>query len=143
MIAVTPYNPLAGGLLTGKYKHGESPEKGRFSSELGGVGKKYSDWYWDELKFETVARIQEIANQRRVPITTLCTSWLLANPVITSVIVGPSRFEHFSDSLAAAEYKLDSTLKAQLDGISIEYRRGDMETERPQSASVTPALVAP
>ena len=141
-IAVTPYNPLAGGLLTGKYKHGESPEKGRFSNELGGVGKKYSDWYWDELKFETVAKIQEIADQQRVPITTLCTSWLLANPVITSVIVGPSRFEHLSDSLAAAEYKIDSALKAQLDSISIEYRKGDMESERPQnSASVTPALV--
>ena len=72
-IAVTPNNPLAGGLLTGKYKHGESPEKGRFSNELGGVGKKYSDWYWDELKFETVAKTQEIADQQGLPITTLCT----------------------------------------------------------------------
>jgi aryl-alcohol dehydrogenase-like predicted oxidoreductase len=138
MVAVTPYNPLAGGLLTGKYKHGVSPEKGRFSNELGGVGKKYSGWYWDERKFGTVGRIQEIADQQGVPITTLCTSWLLANPVVTSVILGPSRFEHLADSLAAAEYKLDSALKLQLDDLSVEYRRGDIETEQPQnSASVT------
>ena len=143
-IAVTPYNPLAGGLLTGKYKHGESPEKGRFSNELGGVGKKYSGWYWDERKFETVGKIQEIAEQQKVPITTLCTAWLMANPVITSVIVGPSRFEHLADSLAAAEYKLDRTLKAQLDDISVEHRRGDMESEQPQSsASIMPTLVKP
>ena len=143
MIAVTPYNPLAGGLLTGKYKHGESPEKGRFSSELGGVGKKYSDWYWDELKFETVARIQEIANQRRGPNHDTMHLLAAGKPCYYFGDCRPSRFEHFSDSLAAAEYKLDSTLKAQLDGISIEYRRGDMETERPQSASVTPTLVTP
>ena len=137
-MAVTPYNPLAGGLLTGKYKQDELPQKGRFSNELGGVGKKYSDWYWDERKFETVARIQEIADQQREPISALCTAWLLANPVITSVIVGPSRFEHLSDSLAAAEYKIDGALKKQLDDISMEHRKGDMESERPQnSASVT------
>ena len=141
-IAVTPYNPLAGGLLTGKYKHGVSPDKGRFSNELGGVGKKYSGWYWNEQKFATVGRIQDIADQQGVSITTLCTSWLLANPVVTSVILGPSRFEHLADSLAAAEYKLDSALKVQLDDLSVEYRRGDIEAEQPQnSASVTPALV--
>jgi 1-deoxyxylulose-5-phosphate synthase len=108
------------------------------------LSNQYSDWYWDERKFETVAKIQEIADRQRVPIATLCTSWQLANPVITSVIVGPSRFEHLSDSLAAAEYKVDSVLKAQLNDISVEHRRGDMESERPQnSASVTPTLVTP
>jgi aryl-alcohol dehydrogenase-like predicted oxidoreductase len=141
-IAVTPYNPLAGGLLTGKYKHGVSPEKGRFSNELGGVGKKYSGWYWNERTFETVGKIHEIADQQKVPITTLCTAWLMANPVVTSVIVGPSRFEHLADSLAAAEYKLDRALKAQLDEISVEHRRGDIESEQPQSsASVMPTSV--
>jgi 1-deoxyxylulose-5-phosphate synthase len=37
-LAVIPFNPLAGGLLSGKYKHGATPEKGRFSAELGGFG---------------------------------------------------------------------------------------------------------
>jgi aryl-alcohol dehydrogenase-like predicted oxidoreductase len=144
MVAVTPYNPLAGGLLTGKYKHSVSPEKGRFSNELGGVGKKYSGWYWDERKFATVGRIQDIADQQGIPITTLCTSWLLANPVVTSVILGPSRFEHLANSLAAAEYRLNSALKAQLDDLSVEYRKGDIETEQPQnSASVIPTSVTP
>ena len=38
-IAVIPYNPLAGGLLSGRYRHSDAPEKGRFSAELGGFGK--------------------------------------------------------------------------------------------------------
>jgi 1-deoxyxylulose-5-phosphate synthase len=68
----------------------------------------------------------------------------MANPVITSVIVGPSRFEHLADSLAAAEYKLDGALKAQLDDISVEHRRDDMESVQPQSsASVMPTWVKP
>jgi aryl-alcohol dehydrogenase-like predicted oxidoreductase len=139
-IAVTPYNPLAGGFLSGKYKVGDSPQKGRFSSEYSGVGKKYSGWYWDDRKFESVAKIQAIADQLNVPITTLCIAWLMANPLVTSVIIGPSRFEHLTELLAAADYKLGSEVKAQLDAISLEYRRGDTENEQPQTnASVVPA----
>jgi aryl-alcohol dehydrogenase-like predicted oxidoreductase len=40
-IAVIPYNPLAGGLLSGRYRRSDTPEKGRFSAELGGFGKLY------------------------------------------------------------------------------------------------------
>jgi aryl-alcohol dehydrogenase-like predicted oxidoreductase len=50
--AVIPFNPLAGGLLSGKYKRGDTPEKGRFSAELGGFGRAYHAWYWHEREFE-------------------------------------------------------------------------------------------
>jgi hypothetical protein len=40
-LAVIPFNPLARGLLSGKYKHGDTPEKGRFSAELGGFGQAF------------------------------------------------------------------------------------------------------
>src|SRR5258708_19500165 len=87
-LAVIPYNPLAGRLLSGKYKHGDTPEKGRFSSELGWFGQAYQARYWHEREFETVARGQEIAQQNGTPITTLSVAWVLANPAITSVIPG-------------------------------------------------------
>ena len=124
-LAVIPYNPLAGGLLTGKYSHGETPEAGRFSAELGGFGQAYYARYWHEREFETVARIQEIANQSGAPITTVSVAWLLANPLINSVILGASRVEQLTDTAIAADYKLDSALKTQLDEVSIEFRRGD------------------
>ena len=124
-IAVIPFNPLAGGLLSGKYKHSDTPEKGRFSAELGGFGKSYHARYWHEREFETVARVQEIAKQQGEPITALSVAWVLANPAVTSVILGASRVEQVTDTLAAADYRLDSELKAKLDEVTIEYRRGD------------------
>jgi 1-deoxyxylulose-5-phosphate synthase len=125
-IAVIPYNPLAGGgLLSGRYRHGDTPEKGRFSAELGGVGKLYQARYWHEREFETVGKIEEIAEQQGVPMATLSVAWILANPAITSVILGASRVEQLTDTLAAADYNLDGAVKAQLEEVSIEYRRGD------------------
>lgn len=124
-LAVIPFNPLAGGLLSGKYKYSDTPEKGRFSAELGAFGKGYQARYWHEREFETVTRIEEIASQHRTAITTLSVAWVLANPAVTSVILGASRAEQLTDSLAAAECKLDSALKTRLDEVSIEFRRGD------------------
>jgi 1-deoxyxylulose-5-phosphate synthase len=124
-IAVIPFNPLAGGLLSGRYRRSDTPEKGRFSAELGGFGKLYQARYWHEREFETVGKIQEIAEQQGTSMATLSVAWILANPAITSVILGASHIEQLTDTLAAADYKFDSAVKAQLDDVSIAYRRGD------------------
>jgi 1-deoxyxylulose-5-phosphate synthase len=122
---VIPYNPLAGGLLTGKYRHGDTPETGRFSAELGKFGQAYHARYWHEREFETVARVQEIAEQHGTPITSLSVAWLLANPAITSVILGASRGEQLTDTLAASGYTLDGALKTKLDEVSIDFSRSE------------------
>jgi aryl-alcohol dehydrogenase-like predicted oxidoreductase len=124
-LAVIPYNPLAGGLLTGKYAHGDTPETGRFSAELGGFGQTYYTRYWHEREFETIGKLQEVAQEDGTPITTLSIAWLLANPAITSVILGASRVDQLADTLAAADHRLDSALKTRLDEVSIEFRRGE------------------
>jgi 1-deoxyxylulose-5-phosphate synthase len=124
-IAVIPFNPLAGGLLSGRYQHSDAPEQGRFSAELGGFGKLYQARYWHEREFETVGRIKEIAEHEVTPMATLSVAWILANPAVTSVILGASRIEQLTDTLAAADYKLDHAAKAKLDEASIAYRTGD------------------
>lgn len=124
-LAVIPFNPLAGGLLSGRYRHSDAPEKGRFSAELGGFGAMYHARYWHEREFETVGQVQKIANQLDTPMATLSVAWVLANPAVTSVILGASRLEQLTDTLAAADYDLNSLVKAQLDELSVEYRRGD------------------
>jgi aryl-alcohol dehydrogenase-like predicted oxidoreductase len=124
-LAVIPYNPLAGGLLSGRYKRDDTPEKGRFSAEVGHFGAMYQARYWHEREFETIGKLREIAEQEARPLATLCIAWIMANPAITSVILGASRIEQLTDTLAAAEYSLESDLKAKLDDLSIEYRRGD------------------
>jgi aryl-alcohol dehydrogenase-like predicted oxidoreductase len=124
-IAVIPFNPLAGGLLSGRYQHSDTPEQGRFSAELGGFGKLYQTRYWHEREFETVGKIREIAELQATPMATLSVAWVLANPAITSVILGASRIEQLTDTLAAADYKLDHAVKSKLDDASIAYRTGD------------------
>jgi hypothetical protein len=52
-------------------------------------------------------------------------SYLGENAGFRSVILGASRLEQLTDTLAAADYKLDSAVKAKLDEVSLEYRRGD------------------
>jgi Aldo/keto reductase family len=111
--------------LDTKTGYRDTPEKGRFSAELGGFGQAYHARYWHEREFETVAGVQEIAKQHGTPITTLSIAWVLANPAITSVILGASRVEQLTDTLAAADYKLDGALKGRLDEVSVEFCRGD------------------
>jgi aryl-alcohol dehydrogenase-like predicted oxidoreductase len=85
----------------------------------------YHARYWHEREFETVRQVQEIADRQGAPMATLSVAWVLANPAVTSVILGASRLEQLTDTLAAADYALDQTVKAQLDEVSIEFRRGN------------------
>jgi aryl-alcohol dehydrogenase (NADP+) len=123
-IAVIPYNPLAGGLLTGKHKAaGGPPEGSRF--KLGTAGQMYTDRYWHEREFAAIEAIGKLAKEAGVDITTLAVAWVAANPVITSPILGASKPEQLKASMAAAEYKLDPALKAKLDELTYEFRMGD------------------
>lgn len=125
-IAVIPYNPLAGGLLTGKHRRGGGPTEGtRFT--LGNAAERYQDRYWQEQMFDTVEAFQQVAEDAGVPMTTLALRWVLANPVITSPIIGASRPEQLAASLAALDEPLDDDLKQRLDELTHEYRFGDHE----------------
>jgi aryl-alcohol dehydrogenase-like predicted oxidoreductase len=123
-IGVIPYNPLAGGLLTGKYRSGDSPAEGtRFT--LGTAGGLYQDRYWNERAFATVQALQALAREAGTPLATLAVAWTLANPAITAPLLGASRPEQLDESLAAATYTLDPVLKQRLDELTAEYRKGD------------------
>lgn len=122
-LGVIPYNPLAGGLLTGKHKAGDAPPEGRFT--LGTAGKLYQDRYWHEREFETVGAFCKLADEARIARVTAALGWVLANPAITSAIIGASRPEQLADSLAAVDKPLDPSLKTSLDELSHQYRFGD------------------
>ncbi|MFT3699135.1 MAG: aldo/keto reductase [Kofleriaceae bacterium] len=121
-IAVLPYNPLAGGLLTGRYQRAETPTTGRFSQELGAFGAMYRSRYWNEREFETIASLQSLAASRELALPTLAVAWLLANSTITSVILGASNAGQLAPTLAAAEVTLDATMTSTLDEITAQYR---------------------
>jgi aryl-alcohol dehydrogenase-like predicted oxidoreductase len=123
-LAVIPYNPLAGGLLTGKHQAGSPPtDNGRFT--LGTSGPMYAERYWNERSFATVAALQKLAAEAGVPLATLAVAWVMANPAITAPLLGASRPEQLDATIAAADYKLEPALKQKLDELTAEYRKGD------------------
>ncbi len=125
-IGVIPYNPLAGGLLTGKHQKQTGPTPGtRFT--LGTAAERYQDRYWHDRQFATVAAYQKLVSERGLSPTTVAVAWVLANPAITAPIIGASKPEQLADTLKAAELKLDPELSTRLDELTREYRRGDAE----------------
>jgi 1-deoxyxylulose-5-phosphate synthase len=123
-VGVIPYNPLAGGLLSGKHDaSAPPPDGGRFA--LGWAGQIYQERYWHEPAFQTVEAIRKLADQAGISLVTLAIGWVLANKAITAPIIGASRPDQLDASLAAATYALDSDLKRQLDELTHEYRLGD------------------
>jgi aryl-alcohol dehydrogenase (NADP+) len=123
-IGVIPYNPIAGGLLSGKHSRSAAPAEGsRFT--LGTAAGAYQDRYWHDREFDTVEALGRLAQQAGVSLVTLSVAWVLANQAITAPIIGASRPGQLVDSLAAVEYNLDEDLKGQLDELTRDYRLGD------------------
>ena len=123
-VGVIPYNPIAGGMLSGKHFRAAPPPEGtRFT--LGNAGQIYQDRYWHDREFDTVDALQHLARNAGVSLVTLSVAWVLANHAVTAPIIGASRPEQLDDSLAAVDFKLDPDLKRQLDEVTHEYRMGD------------------
>ena len=123
-VAVIPYNPIAGGLLTGKHDRAAAPPEGtRFT--LGKAASNYQDRYWHDREFDTVDALRPLAAEAGTAMTTMAVQWVLANPAVTSAIIGASRPEQLADSLAAVEKPMDADLKARLDEVTVEWRRSD------------------
>lgn len=122
-IAVIPYNPLAGGMLTGKHRNGTPTEGTRFA--VGTAAARYQERYWQDAMFKTVEGFMQIAEDVGVPMTTLAIRWVLANPVVTAPILGASRPDQLAASVAALDAPLDAEVKAKLDALTHEYRFGD------------------
>jgi 1-deoxyxylulose-5-phosphate synthase len=123
-LGVIPYNPLAGGLLSGKHRRESGPTAGtRFT--LGTAAERYQDRYWHAREFDTVEALRPLADEAGMPLARLAVAWMLAEPAITAPIVGASRPDQLDDLLSAPEKPIDALLKSRLDEITREYRWGD------------------
>jgi aryl-alcohol dehydrogenase-like predicted oxidoreductase len=123
-LATLCYNPLAGGLLTGKHRDLGAPDPGgRFGANRAAV--YYRERYWDERKFQAVSRIVDVAAQAGLSPERLAVAWVLAQPGVTCAILGASRASQLPQVLAAAETKLEPAVLQELDTITQEFRLGD------------------
>jgi aryl-alcohol dehydrogenase-like predicted oxidoreductase len=113
-VAVVPYNPLAGGLLTGKHSRRQGPISGtRFDGN-----QMYLDRYWHDDYFAAVEELAGIARDAGKTLVELSFQWLLAQPVVDSIILGASRLEQLEENLKACEgAKLDEATLARCDAV--------------------------
>ena len=108
-LGVVVYNPLAGGFLSGKYAKGTEPQAGtRFT--LGNAARTYQQRYWNEAQFDAVAALRSVVDARSQSLASVAVAWVLAQPGITSAIVGASKPSQLDDTLAAADLQLDDEL---------------------------------
>jgi aryl-alcohol dehydrogenase-like predicted oxidoreductase len=125
-IANVVYNPLAGGLLTGKHNMAEPIRGSRFDKN-----KMYLDRYWHDDDFSAVEAVREISRKSGRSMVSLALCWLLHHTAIECVILGASKLEQLTQNLAAAgEGPLDGETLAALDqvwqrlrGVTPKYNR--------------------
>jgi len=123
-VGVIPYNPMAGGFLSGKHRRDAGPTAGtRFT--LGTAARRYQERYWREREFASVEELRPLAVAAGMSMAQMAVAWVLAHPAITSAIIGASRAEQLDDMFAAADKEMPPDLKARLDDITLEYRFGD------------------
>jgi aryl-alcohol dehydrogenase (NADP+) len=123
-VGVIPYNPIAGGLLSGKHhRQSPPPEGSRFT--LGTAAGTYQDRYWHDSEFDTVEELRQLADDAGVNLVTLSVAWVMSNKAVTAPIIGASSPGQLDSSLAAAGFVLDDDLKQLLDDRTHQYRMGD------------------
>jgi aryl-alcohol dehydrogenase-like predicted oxidoreductase len=108
------WSPLAGGLLSGKYRRGQPPPAG---------SRHASEWseppvYNEDKLYDTIETLVEIAGARGVSAAQVALAWLLARPGITSVVVGARTDEQLADNLAASTLELTQEEHQRLEAVS-------------------------
>jgi len=108
-LGMVVYNPLAGGLLTGKHALDKGPIEGtRFD-----LNKEYYGRFWHGANFEAVQALAKIAEGAGKSLTELAFQWLMSQPHVDSILIGASKVEHLEQNLKAVEGRLDEpTMKA-------------------------------
>jgi len=113
-VGILVWSPLAGGLLTGKYRRGQDTPEG---------SRRFEGWteppiYDEDRLYTTIDVLVQIAEERGTTATQIGLAWTLAKPGVTSVIVGARTEDQLTDSLGAADVRLTDAEIARLDDAS-------------------------
>ena len=110
-VGVIPYSPLGGGFLTGKYRRdSELPSSARAQ----GVQRRYMN----ERGFAAVDKLEEVGRAHDSTIAQTAIAWCLANPAVTSAIIGANSIAQLEDTFKGAEVTLTAEEKAALDAVT-------------------------
>jgi len=112
-LAVMPYSPLGGGLLTGKYTGGSKPDGTRLVA-LDMYARRYGeDWVHD-----VAASYTDFCKQRGLHPVSTAVAWVASNPAITCPIIGARSVEQLGPSLDAVDVEMTPELRAEISALS-------------------------
>ena len=112
-VGILVWSPMAGGLLSGKYRRGRQPAEGRHLTDWGEPPVR------DEAKLhDIIDALVEIAEGRGVSAAQVALAWLLGRPGVTSLVVGARNEDQLRDNIAAASLVLGEDERARLDQVS-------------------------
>jgi aryl-alcohol dehydrogenase-like predicted oxidoreductase len=112
-LAVFPYSPLGGGLLTGKYGATARPASGRIVDS-----KMYLTRYGQEANFASAGAFTDFAQELGIHPVTLAIAWVRSHPAVTAPILGARNVDQLAPALAAAELELDSATRMKISDLS-------------------------
>jgi aryl-alcohol dehydrogenase-like predicted oxidoreductase len=109
-LGYTPFSPLAGGWLTGKYRRGQEPPAG---SRMTLRPEPYEAYRTDTV-FDALEGLEALAAEHGTTMTVLALSWALAQPGLTAIVIGPGRLDHLQPAIIAARSPLAPELANQI-----------------------------
>jgi len=113
-VGVVTYSPLARGILTGKYKSVDAPPEGTRASRN---DPRMMQAEWRQASLDLSQEIGSYCSEKGVAPTHFALAWCLANPIITSVIVGPRTKEQFDDNLKCLDVEISEQDEAFIDNL--------------------------
>lgn len=118
-VDISPWGPLGGGFLSGKYRPGDRPREGagRIATSPDSHEEAWSRRA-TERNWSILEAVGEIADARGASYPQVAVAWLLAKPWVTSPIVGARTMEQLEDNLGAVEVRLDEDELERLDRVS-------------------------
>ncbi|MFO0690461.1 MAG: aldo/keto reductase [Myxococcota bacterium] len=109
-LAVLAWGPLCGGLLTGKYDRDRGDAAGRWQDGRDAFGRQVTP-----AAFEAIDLLREMAREKGCSVSQLALAWCMAQPGITSAIIGPRTFAQVEDNLGALDVALGDEDFARID----------------------------
>lgn len=118
-LGIQVYSPLAGGLLTGKYRRGAPPPTGTRASLNPYFARALSD-----RNLEITDRLRNLARTWGRPLSQVALAWVLGNRAITSAIIGATSLEQLQETLPAHNFFMTSEQMREIDAVLGDQDRG-------------------
>ena len=133
-MAIIPWSPLGGGLLTGKYQRGQEPPEGaRFADQTNPLYRRRLN---DRI-YDVVEGLQPIADAKGCTLSQLALAWVQQQPGVTSPIIGPRTMEQFEDNMGASTSRSRTTTASRSTASSAAATASRRSTRRTSARTST------